>query len=324
MAATALPLKIRVAIRDKWENPASEVQTSITTLTELLGLPVLVDIDWQQLVPILLPKHKDVDTLVPNVSYAVTYYLDTLSEFVDDSEKESWSDSLLAFANNYGRKLVIRVQSAKGSVFKSSSNDSAGAIVVHIPEDDLHPSLSSDIHDSLRTLFDSPSSPLEHESFEHVLPSSALATPACEIRPSKPSSIKSLPALDQLARPEDLFDSQPPYHMIITAESGRVIVQGSHQPSLQLISAYFKKWSRKMRDAQNLSVIKVELRESQFGHGIFFDSVVLEPTNARYTAGELNVMLFVAFAENVLGYSQAARENNAGRQWYLRREDAYV
>jgi hypothetical protein len=56
----------------------------------------------------------------------------------------------------------------------------------------------------------------------------------------------ALPSVDMLERPEDLM-RKPPYHLIVThTQYGKFItIQSSHQPSLELISEYFKKWTKR-------------------------------------------------------------------------------
>ena len=53
-----------------------------------------------------------------------------------------------------------------------------------------------------------------------------------------------LPALASLAKPETLFLSQVPYHIILQIRHNSISVQGSHQPSLQLLNDYFEKYAR--------------------------------------------------------------------------------
>lgn len=66
-----------------------------------------------------------------------------------------------------------------------------------------------------------------------------------------------LPALISLAKPETLFPLQVPYHMILQIRQNSVSVQGSHQPSLQLMNDYFEKYARIDRnDSRKVCQIK--------------------------------------------------------------------
>ena len=62
--------------------------------------------------------------------------------------------------------------------------------------------------------------------------------------PTKP---QGLPKLDTLARPDTLFLHQMPYHMTVRVTRKGTLVQGSHQPSLELLASYLKKWTRPMK-----------------------------------------------------------------------------
>ena len=55
---------------------------------------------------------------------------------------------------------------------------------------------------------------------------------------------QSLPNPNMLPRPEDLFPTLAPYYMIIEVKFDRMTIQGSHQPSLEVLAKYFLKHIR--------------------------------------------------------------------------------
>lgn len=57
--------------------------------------------------------------------------------------------------------------------------------------------------------------------------------------------ITSLPKIASLARPETLFQGLVPYQLIVRRTGGGIDIEGSHQPTLELIFEYFKRHSRK-------------------------------------------------------------------------------
>jgi hypothetical protein len=59
-----------------------------------------------------------------------------------------------------------------------------------------------------------------------------------------------LPQVSMIDRPEE-FLMRPPYFLIIRATDRKVIVQGSHQPSLELLADYLKKWAKTNRQFAN-------------------------------------------------------------------------
>lgn len=62
-----------------------------------------------------------------------------------------------------------------------------------------------------------------------------------------------LPSLDMLPRPEDLFESRAPYYIIVEVLHERIVVQASHQPSLELLTEYLRKYrSTMVNDARKV------------------------------------------------------------------------
>ena len=61
----------------------------------------------------------------------------------------------------------------------------------------------------------------------------------------------AMPSLDKLPRPETLFAEGTPYHLVVKVVHNGMVVQGSHQGSLELLAGYFQRY---MRDIENSSV----------------------------------------------------------------------
>jgi hypothetical protein len=79
------------------------------------------------------------------------------------------------------------------------------------------------------------------------LDSASILTPATTERYApRARAADVLPNVHMLERPEDLM-RKPPYHLILShTQYGKFItIQCSHQPSLELISEYFKKWTKR-------------------------------------------------------------------------------
>jgi len=55
--------------------------------------------------------------------------------------------------------------------------------------------------------------------------------------------MEKLPNINMIERPEDLC-ARAPYHLILRSSDRHVSVQASHQPSLELLAAYLKKWTK--------------------------------------------------------------------------------
>lgn len=65
--------------------------------------------------------------------------------------------------------------------------------------------------------------------------------------------VEHLPKMDILARPVELFKNTAPHILIVDAQTKPLIIQGSHQQSLNLLASYLKKWGKTNHD-DNLKV----------------------------------------------------------------------
>jgi hypothetical protein len=76
-----------------------------------------------------------------------------------------------------------------------------------------------------------------HEDFVDIAP----------VKETSKSStrILSLPTLSTLPRPDNLFTTLLPYTLIVRRTGSGIDIEGSHQPTLELISEYFKRHARK-------------------------------------------------------------------------------
>jgi hypothetical protein len=64
-----------------------------------------------------------------------------------------------------------------------------------------------------------------------------------------------LPNVETLSRPDILFRSLTPYMLNVALQSSnKLVVQGTHEPSLQLLSDYLQRWmKRDHRDVRKVS-----------------------------------------------------------------------
>lgn len=182
-----------------------------------------------------------------------------------------------------------------------------------------------------------PRNPIDEEDWAHVEeqqrpPPANRGTSACGTRIVTRSAgalenPKALPAVTTLARPGELFHNASPYILIV--ELGNpLLVQSSHQRSLELLAQYLNKWGRPNKnDAQRVSgigtsqciywlmwlyafsslfprkrnVFTVDLIESDFAVGVN-DALRIEPTITYGRTGPINPAMVLAFVEGVLGF----------------------
>ena len=74
----------------------------------------------------------------------------------------------------------------------------------------------------------------------------------------------ALPAVESLSRPDILFRSLTPYLLNVTLYStNKLVVQGTHEPSLQLLSGYLQRWmKRDHRDVRKVSSTHITLKRT--------------------------------------------------------------
>jgi len=155
----------------------------------------------------------------------------------------------------------------------------------------------------------------------------------------------ALPDISTIERPEELT-RRPPYWLFIRRESkDRVVIEGSHGPTLELIEKYMKKWCRGntqsvdrvssldfpsfsslmavfiLLRSNNLQppLVKIHLQESMFGMGLLHDSVIMETARSF---DNINVSLLLVLAESVLGYMPVGDGSNIG-EWQFKKTTAF-
>jgi hypothetical protein len=126
-----------------------------------------------------------------------------------------------------------------------------------------------------------------------------------------------LPDIATLERPEEL-SQRAPYRLVVRQESRqRVVVEASHMGSLKVLEGYLGRWVRGNVDYVNRPPLaEIRLRESLFGLGLLYDTLVVEAGRGR----EVNALMVLTVVENVLGYEMLPGVGTgAGSVWEFRR-----
>ena len=104
------PLKIRVDLRDHWENENSPVQKSIAALSQLLGLPVSINLEASMLWADLENYFPDQATFIPSIAGVVKAWTDCLAARLENDANAAWTEQLLELVNQGGRVLRSRIK----------------------------------------------------------------------------------------------------------------------------------------------------------------------------------------------------------------------
>jgi hypothetical protein len=100
------PLRVKVGIRDSWDNDNAPVRKAIRNLKEVIGLRVTVNPEWPLLHAELGSFYPDKATLVPSIAAAVEACCNALSTLADDEVNAGWADTLLEQSSSHIRISV--------------------------------------------------------------------------------------------------------------------------------------------------------------------------------------------------------------------------
>ncbi|KAJ6518895.1 hypothetical protein C8R45DRAFT_949655 [Mycena sanguinolenta] len=292
-----LPLKVRVDIRDQWDSPNSSVTASVSSLNKVLGHTITPRVEWTILWAAVKDQFPDNSSFVPLVvRYTIAWY-ERLMGRLDNPVHEQWTEQLLN-ALNEGSKmksLSLHVEPTEGGAGRTSTRWNAKLATFQLLIPKAEPlsqnTLDSTYDKCFENLFNSATN-------THVSATTARVIPS-ESSTERPATTR-MPLLDAVLRPPELFKSTGPYILIVEERSPHIVVQCSHEPSLELIQAYFSKWGKtNPNDSLKRNMLKVELLESEYCYGMF-DTLTIERHLTRREP--INPTMLLAFIEGVLGY----------------------
>ncbi|KAJ7043705.1 hypothetical protein C8F04DRAFT_1389816 [Mycena alexandri] len=316
-----LPLKVRVDIRDLWDSPKSSVTESVNSLKSTLGHTITPRVEWPILWAEVKEKFSDNTVFVPTVvRYAIGWY-ERLIGRLENEVYEEWTEQFLSMLVEAAKSKAVTLHiepTAKITVPITKWNAKLSTFQLCVPnaEPVSQSKLDSSFDKCFENLFNG-----KDDDWADVVVEAARVVKAPAAGPAVPSfsepqvqSVTRLPILDALARPTDLFTGSGPYVLIVEERGPVIVVQCSHEPSLELVSAYLKKWAKpNMNDSLKRPILKIQLCESEYFYGVF-DTIVLERTMGNNNAPPINPTLLLAFVESVLGYK--LMNTTGGRRTY--------
>ncbi|KAF5329967.1 hypothetical protein D9611_010469 [Ephemerocybe angulata] len=312
-----LPLKIRVDIRDLWNNVQSPLQQSVASLAETLGHKIVPQVKWPTLWGNLKKDFSDPETFVPGIVAYTTAWYEQLNWRLENDAFAEWTETLLSVLSktSTGAEITLEIQvqsSPSVSVPRTVWSDASNSFHLFIPHGPVSSSsIASYLEQELGQLFipaNSDGKELDEEGWADVGGEprlSAGSVPLSAARGSKPgndlSPPRTLPAITSLTRPSDLLQATTPYILII--ETGNpLLVQCSHQKSLEVLAQYLNKWGKiNKNDGQRRNIFAVDLVESDFAVGVN-DLLRIEPRVSYGRTGPINPTIVLAFIEGILGY----------------------
>ncbi|KAK3938770.1 hypothetical protein QBC46DRAFT_355624 [Diplogelasinospora grovesii] len=341
----SLPLKVQLGIRDHWTKEDGELQTSLKKLAELVGHEVVIDPEWQLLVNELDAFYPDKGNMVAIIAVGVWVWVKSIMELLEDTAHEEWTDTLLEKAPSRVR-LILEV--GKTDKTATSWSDHRGGFVITLPKKhifqpaELAPVFRGDLITCWSPPPPKPSLPsrsaaaaVATDDWADVemdqstgavqvvdIPQPAISAATTTATAAPKPKVEYLPSLASLPRPDELF-LRPPYYLVLTTNGhAKIEIQGSHSPSLQLLSDYLGRWVRvNHQDTRNPSAVQITLHQSALGLGEMFDRLTLSTEDTKYTDRfRVTAPMVVAIIEGVLGYEMIGTTHG---EWKFRRDTEF-
>jgi len=128
------PMKLRMDLRDHWENAGSPAQKSLTALKELIGLPVNVILEPAILWSELQKYYPDQGTFIPTITDIVKSWCDILASRLQDEAYAEWTEELLEVVNEGGRNLTVKVGAKPENNVSTSLEKKTSIFIIGIPQ----------------------------------------------------------------------------------------------------------------------------------------------------------------------------------------------
>ncbi|PMD49004.1 hypothetical protein L207DRAFT_560531 [Hyaloscypha variabilis F] len=337
--ATTLPTRIRQNVRDHITSPNSPFVLKTTALTKILGYPITLDPEWAMLWKTLQVSYPDNSTFVPSIATVIVTWCDAFTAWLEGEENEEPVEKLLDALKSRNRlEIVIEISSTSTRpVTTWRANKSVFVIALPKGKIPYESTVLAGFTSDLLTLFTASPIMAAADSKEAVGANTQVADEADDWAdldlgsleshtavPSRPKQesiqVDSLPdvipELARIPRPEELT-RKPPYWILVRQEGRqRVVIQGSHAPSLACLDEYLKRWCRgEVGRSDRPPVVEIKLQESAFGLGLLHDTIIMEAIRGR----EVTAMLVLVFVESVLGYAPLQSNGSAGSVWEFKR-----
>ncbi|KAF8893215.1 hypothetical protein CPB84DRAFT_1826061 [Gymnopilus junonius] len=274
MLTKANPLKVRVDIRDQWDSPNGLIQKSVDSLAKMLGHKVVPYVALKDTYP-------DKSTFVPSVIRAVVLFYDLLVARLEREGESEWTENILKDMGKSPAGWLLRIEAYNSSRPRVALKANLGQFLLVFPTHELA------INAPIQAGFD-------QDLNRFFAPVASVAEIYLQWK--------------GWDCPTELFKNTTPYIVRVDARTSPLIVEASHQPSLDLLVSYLKKWAKQNRQDS--------LKESDFVFGII-DRIEIELQFGNLSTRPLNPAIILAFVEGVLGYKET---HTTGSIWTFKLE----
>ncbi|MCJ1247058.1 hypothetical protein MMC30_004269 [Trapelia coarctata] len=324
MSQSQLPLQFRVAIRDSWENADSPIQKALKELGDEIGIPISIQFQWPMLWDQLGKHFPDKSIFVPTINSLISAWQQALKAKLDEEDDTDWSEEFLEAIKGQSSFVLSPPKPNTEPRPALARHKPTSSLILKIPSSapPYTPNPTAIFNTQLLTLFSPLSSDkpeLDDEWADVTYTPSGLKIPP----PNPATNASPLPTLATLPRPELLFPTIAPYHLILRQTAGDIMIEGSHQPSLELLCAYLKKWQKTAPQNSGQPKYQITLRESVYGLGVLYDALFIDASLTWQDRIPMNPVLIIAFVEHVLKYQMVTKPMGMDGM-YFRREEAFA
>lgn len=204
---------------------------------------------------------------MPTIASTTTAWARALGEVAEEESNEEWVEELLERAKGAGNMIRVELETAKSDMPATVWADRARGFQIVFPKKSnsniaLASTMMAKFHGDLLKAFkpagtvggtttsaaavDEPwvdAGPDGESDIDAVSVMTPASTADRVMAMRSVAPLDRLPDINMIERPEDLC-SRAPYHMIVRSSDRHIVVQGSHQASLELLSKYLKKWAK--------------------------------------------------------------------------------
>lgn len=173
----------------------------------------------------------------------ITAFLDRLVNLLED---EQFQDVFLEKMGSHvsSRDIAIRVGDQKSQEEACFDRDGKLALALPVAGPQVYRQMLPKIGNGLEAIFMSQGKQPAINA-TNAAPSASMISEWINVANTTVPKVTSLPSLDVLSRPEMLFSSILPNYLIVTHDSSGIQIEGSHQPTIDLVFGYFQKHTRK-------------------------------------------------------------------------------
>ncbi|PVF97456.1 hypothetical protein CPB86DRAFT_785757 [Serendipita vermifera] len=316
----SLPLQIRLGIRDSFNSQDAPIQKALKSFNENIGYDFSVEIAWIDLWNDLQGKYTDKSAFVPSITDSVITFLKRLETLLDTSQ--DFQETFLEKIERMRKAIFVKIHDKSTPAIEVVRGE---LLTLFLPKNAApdYRTISSQIGKDLEEAFRDKRTVERPQNISEDLKDDFVDISPTPTKPTFKSSsrVSSLPQASSLARPENLFSTLVPYTLIVHKTGSGIDIEGTHQPTLELIHEYFKRHSRKnLNDTRQIPYFIVDLIPSQWGSGIYHDVVRISREDSRATWVHATITPILAFIEGVCGYDLHSSDS----EWIFRRNEPFV